>query len=136
MRKERILIKCNLLKSNHLYCNMQINNIEGYFIIDTGASNSCVGFKHKDFFKLEKFVKSYSASGAGSEKFDAYKTKKAFVSHNGNKIEKINFLLIEMDSINKALNQNEDITIHGIIGADILKKKKALINYSNLELIF
>ena len=80
---------------------MQINNIEGYFIIDTGASNSCVGFKHKDFFKLEKFVKSYSASGAGSEKFDAYKTKKAFVSHNGNKIEKINFLLIEMDSINE-----------------------------------
>ena len=29
-------------------------DIEGYFIIDTGASNSCVGFKHKDFFKLEK----------------------------------------------------------------------------------
>ena len=74
-KNRKTLIKCYALKSNHIYCKMELNSVQGIFLIDSGASNSCIDIERQDKFKLDRFKKSYSASGAGNEKFDAYKTK-------------------------------------------------------------
>ena len=44
-------IKFKVLKTQHLLIIAKINNIKGTFILDTGASNSCVGFE-----AIEKFI--------------------------------------------------------------------------------
>ncbi len=41
-----------------------------------------------------------------------------------------------MTSINKALNESDNISIDGILGADFLIKKNALINYNMMTLSF
>ena len=38
-------------------------------------------------------------------------------------------MLIDMDTINAALVEQEEEKIDGIIGADVLHKKKAIIDY-------
>lgn len=101
----KISLKLYSLESKHLYCKIELNNVTGFFLIDSGASNSCIDLEKKDKFKLKKFKKSYSASGAGNEKFNAYKTKKGEFSYNKKVIDKLNFLLIDMGPINTALNK-------------------------------
>tara|TARA_B100000530_G_scaffold184337_1_gene116696 strand:- start:114 stop:539 length:426 start_codon:yes stop_codon:yes gene_type:complete len=131
-----ISIKCFALKTKHLACNMSINGVEGIFLIDSGASNSCIDKRNEKKYKLEKFKKSYSASGAGNSKFDVYKSKQAKISHKSKLICDLNFLLIDMESINNALNESDNIKINGIIGADLLTKKKGTIDYKNETLYF
>ena len=116
-KNHKTLIKCYALKSNHIYCKMELNSVQGIFLIDSGASNSCIDIERQDKFKLDKFKKSYSASGAGNEKFDAYKTKKGEFSYKKKVIDKLNFLLIDMSPINIALNKTDKVSIDGIIGA-------------------
>ena len=131
-----ISIKCFDLKNKHLVCNISINGVEGIFLIDSGASNSCIDKRNEKKYKLEKFKKSYSASGAGNGKFDVYKSKQAKISHKSKLICNLNFLLIDMESINNALNESDNIKINGIIGADLLTKKKGTIDYKNETLYF
>lgn len=129
-------IKCFVLKTNHITCKMIINGAEGSFLIDSGASNSCINIDSIEDFKIEKYKKSYSASGAGEGKFNVSKSKKAQISYQGKNIIKLNFLLIDMNSINKALNESDNINVDGILGADFLIKKNALINYNKMTLSF
>ena len=41
-----------LTATNHFEIEAKINGVVGRFILDTGASNTCVGFDKIDFFKL------------------------------------------------------------------------------------
>jgi len=129
-------IKCFVLKTNHITCKIVINDIEGSFLIDSGASNSCINIESSEGFKLVKYKKSYSASGAGNGKFDVSKSKKAQISHQGKNVVKLNFLLIDMTSINKALNESDNINVDGILGADFLIEKNASIDYNTMTLSF
>ena len=136
IKNHKTLIKFFLLKTNHITCKILINGVEGSFLIDSGASNSCVDVASDERFKLEKYKKSYSASGAGNGKFDVLKSKKAQISYLGINIVKLNFLLIDMGSINKALNESDSISVDGILGADFLIEKNALISYKTMTLSF
>ena len=45
------------------------------------------------------------------------------------KIKKINFILMDLSHINKALKEADDSPVHGVIGADFLKQHRAVIDY-------
>jgi len=47
---------------------------------------------------------------------------------------KCSIILFNMDHINKALNERDITNVDGIIGADILKKGKAIIDYEKNRL--
>ena len=59
-------------------------------------------------------------------------TKKSLVEHGSKKIGNFSFLLLDMDHINKTILENGGNSINGIIGADFLKKTKAIISYNPL----
>jgi len=136
IKYDKISIECFILNTKHLTCRISVNGVEGRFLIDSGASNSCIDIESKKKFQLKEFKKSYSASGAGNEKFDAFKTKIAELSYQKTFIEKLNFLLIDMKPINNALKESDDVNIDGILGADFLTKKNAEINYKSMTLSF
>ena len=45
-------IPFRIRKSNHLFVHAKVNRIKGLFLIDTGASNTCIDSNEKSFFKL------------------------------------------------------------------------------------
>jgi hypothetical protein len=67
--------------------------------------------------------------GAGQEKLYAQSSRKSSLSYLDHEIYHLNFMLIDMNTINTALSEQEEENIDGIIGADILHKKKAVIDY-------
>lgn len=43
--------------------------------------------------------------------------------------DKVKLVLFNLSHVNEALIQHDSLPVHGIIGADILKKAKAIIDY-------
>ena len=134
MKKDNI-IPFKVLKSKHLFCKINLNDLEAKFIIDTGASNTCIDKNKIDHFKLVSNKKEMDVSGAGKEKLKVTPTKKSVLSLNKIVLMKINVMLLDMSSINNSLKKENSIEVDGILGADFLIKTKSIINYK-LKKIF
>ena len=52
------------LKTNHIQVKAYINGVKGMFIIDTGASNSCIDLKLYDLYNIRYQKSSEKASSA------------------------------------------------------------------------
>ena len=121
------------LKTKHYLIEAKINGINGKFILDSGASNSCVCTTQENKFKLETKISKISASSATSEMSNTRISKKNLVSIC--KWENTNDLVtFDMRHINKTFNEKEIEPVDGIIGADVLKKSKAILDYNKNKL--
>ena len=126
-------VKLKLLKTNHYLLKACINRVEGKFILDSGASSSCICLSLENKFKISSKKNKIKASSATSNMEDTRLSK-------NNTIElrkwrsKINLVSIDMNHINRVLNEKVTESVDGIIGADVLKKSKALIDYESNKL--
>lgn len=124
-------IRFKLSKTQHLLIKAKINGVEGNFILDTGASNSCVGFDEVVRFGLEASDSDTKAAGAGGTGM-ATQTS----THNSLKLGHwctpgFSLVIFDMSHVNEALRQYKASPVHGIIGADILLLGKGIIDYYN-----
>lgn len=125
-------IKFTISKTQHLLIKANINGIKGKFILDTGASNSCVDFKAIEQFNLKADESDTKAAGAGG-------TGMATQTSVNNKLRlgrwtdsNLGLVIFDMSHVNMALQQYKAQPVDGIIGADVLTKGKAIIDYYNL----
>ena len=124
-------VKFKITKTQHLLIKAKINGVLGNFILDTGASNSCVGFESVDFFLLEAKKSKTKAAGAGAT---GMLTKIATGNHlqlGQWKDTSFDLVIFDLSHVNEALSQYKAKPVHGIIGADILMKGKAIVDYYN-----
>lgn len=128
--KDYVRVKLKRTVTNHFEINAKINGIKGNFILDTGASKSCVGTDDIEFFNLTTEDSEHKASGAGNSEIDTLISTKNSVAVGKFKINKMALILIDLSHINKALAKQEAQPVKGIIGADILLKGKAIIDYN------
>lgn len=128
-KKKFSKVPLTFTKTNHFEIEAKINGIQGRFILDTGASNTCVGFDKAEFFNLIPKKSKIKAAGAGATDMDTQISKKNLVEIGkwNNKKQKI--VLFDLTHINEALTAHDALAVDGIIGADILKKGKAVIDY-------
>jgi predicted aspartyl protease len=122
-------IKLKKTLTNHFELKVKINNVKGRFILDTGASNSCVGFDQVERFNLETQESEHKASGAGTTEIETKISKKNKLKIGGYQLKKTSLILIDLMHINHALEKQNSNPIQGIIGADILHKAEAIIDY-------
>lgn len=121
-------------KNQHLVGVFEVNDLEGLFLIDTGASNSCIRLDMESEFSLIAKESSMELSGAGNEKLNAKPTAKSRITYKGGFIMKLKFFMLDMTSINKSLADQGSENIDGILGADFLKRTNALIDYKSKKL--
>ncbi|GAA0735678.1 MULTISPECIES: retropepsin-like aspartic protease [Flavobacteriaceae] len=122
-------IKLHLTRTNHFEIRATINGVKGLFILDTGASNSCVGFDAVERFNLKAKDSPIRAAGAGATDMETQISKKNKVKIGKWKKDKVALILFNLTHVNTALTSHNSKPVDGIIGADILKKGKAVIDY-------
>ncbi|TRO67191.1 retropepsin-like aspartic protease [Christiangramia sabulilitoris] len=127
-------IKMKFTKTNHLELVAKINDIEGNFILDTGASSTCVGIDAIEHFDLLSEDSDIKAAGAGATNMLTQVSQKNTLQINDWKKKKVDLVLFDLKHVNEALVNHKAEKVHGIIGADILKKGKAIIDYKNRTL--
>lgn len=123
-------VKLKLTKTNHFEVKAIINGVKGLFILDTGASNSCIGFESVDAFNLDVQDSDIKAAGAGAIDMQTQISKKNNVAIGKWKQKKTTLVLFNLIHVNTALKNHNSNPVDGIIGADILKKTKAIIDYN------
>lgn len=122
-------VKLKLTKTNHYEIKATLNGVKGLFILDTGASNSCVGFEAIETFKLKAKDSEIKAAGAGASDMLTQVSKKNKLKIGKWKKDKVPLILFNLTHVNTALLNYNSKPVDGIIGADILKKAKAVIDY-------
>lgn len=119
-----------LTETNHFEVLAQINGISGRFILDTGASNTCIGIDKINFFNLISEASEIKAAGAGATEMETLISNKNSVQLGNWKVKKQKIVLFDLVHVNQALTAHNALPVDGIIGADILKKGKAVIDYN------
>lgn len=122
-------IGLTLTKTNHFEIEVTINDVKGLFILDTGASSSCVGFEAIETFKLTAKDSDIKAAGAGATDMLTQISKKNKLKIGKWKKDKVALILFNLTHVNTALTNYNAKPVDGIIGADILRKAKAVIDY-------
>ena len=117
------------IKSGHYTFSAKINFISGIFILDTGASTSCIGFTNDSYFNLNNEESKIKAAGAGAINMKTEIAKNNTISIGSWDLKRIDFVIFDLSHVNEALKQVDETPIHGIIGADFLKKTRAVIDY-------
>jgi len=129
LERDYIKVKLKLTRTNHFEIKATINGVKGLFILDTGASNSCVGFEAVDTFNLDVKDSEIKAAGAGATDMITQVSKRNSLKIGSWKREKLALILFNLTHVNTALTNHNAKPVDGIIGADILKKGKAIIDY-------
>ncbi|RAV27980.1 retropepsin-like aspartic protease [Sinomicrobium soli] len=127
--KKFVRVPLELTFTNHFEIIAEINGIQGRFILDTGASSTCVGTDCATHFKLNTKDSEIKASGAGAANMDTQVSHKNTLSIGSWTYDKVKLVLFDLSHVNEALVQHHCPPVHGIIGADILRKSKAVIDY-------
>ena len=129
-----VKVKLYKIKTQHLICFGSINNVKATFLIDTGASNSCISIENIDVYDLKTEGEKFEASGASDKKMEAILSKECKFKLGRFSMKKQKFVLLDLNHINSLLESQNVKKINGIIGAEFLKAAKAIIDYDNLNL--
>ena len=121
--------KLRLTKTNHFEIKATINNVKGTFILDTGASSSLIGMHKAENFNLTIEDSEIKATGAGASNMLTQISKVNAIKIGKWKEQKMPIILFNLTHVNDGLMSQNAKPVDGIIGADILKKGKAVIDY-------
>ena len=124
-------ISFKVSKTQHLLVKATINGVKGNFILDTGASNSCVGFESIEKFNLVTGKSKTKAAGAGATGMFTQQSKNNNLQLGSWKQDEFHLVIFDLSHVNFALTQHKAKPVDGIIGADILLEGKAIVDYYN-----
>lgn len=124
-------ISFKVSKTQHLLVKATINGVKGNFILDTGASNSCVGFESIEKFNLVAGKSKTKAAGAGAVGIFTQLSKNNILQLGRWKQDEFHLVIFDLSHVNLALTQHKAKAVDGIIGADILLEGKAIVDYYN-----
>lgn len=117
------------LATGHYKMTAKVNNTKGDFILDTGASSTCIAISHASLFNLTYETSPVKAAGAGASGLETHLSNNNTLAIRDLNIKNFTCILFNLTHINNALMEAKELPVHGIIGADLLKKYRAVIDY-------
>ena len=104
-------VKLIFLETKHYLIEAKVNGIKGRFILDTGASNSCICTSLENKFKVISKESKEKASSATSQMTHT-KISKSNTIRIGKWKDKINLISFDMNHINNAFPSKCNIIIN------------------------
>ena len=120
--------------THHLEVDCSINDQAGKFIVDTGASSSCVDPEMVEYFSLFAEDSEVKAAGAGAINMQTQVSADNTLAIGDWQINDAQLVIFDLSHVNEALEQHNAAKVHGIIGADILQEADAIIDYQTEKL--
>ena len=114
-----------------------VNDISGSFILDTGAGVSVIESNHSERFKLnlQHDNTSFTGAGAGGQGLKVVPSMGNRIEIGDYRVTDFMFSTMSLEHVSQALAElGNSEEILGIIGVDILKPAKAVIDYSSMTL--
>jgi len=134
LQKNYVQIPLDKNSIGHFTVKVKVNNDSALFILDTGASGTCIDFESAKKFGITLKDISGGAYGYGGDSEKIQIGDATITMNNFRKTMAIT--AIDLTSVNNAYSTENSGHIDGVIGADILNGNSAIIDYetSNLYL--
>jgi len=114
---------------------LKLNGKRARFILDTGASHTVVDSSAAEKFKVIAGTrKGKKAGGLGTTGLETKVSKDNTIEISKVKLNGQKLVLLDLTHVNLSLENNGSENVTGIVGADILKKKSAVIDYKGRAL--
>ena len=124
-------VQLRLLNTNHFVLDVMLNGAQGRFLLDTGASDTCVAMDKATYFKLHPKPSDEKAASASSNEMHTEVAHYNTIQIGNWNASRRTVVLFDMQTVNLALEQQKATAVEGIIGADILRKSDAIIDYNH-----
>lgn len=136
----KTIIPIKILKLDdgfHLLINIRVNGKPARALIDTGASHTVFDkTRIKNFLKSEKMERHDKLStGLGTSNMKSHLAVLKNISLGKIGISNYKTVVIDLSHVNTAYKLMKQKPIDGVLGSDILKKHKAVIDYGKRKLI-
>ena len=128
-RKGYVRVPLTKLASGHYICKLTLNDVNGVFIVDSGASHTCVALEKENHFLLSSTKAEKQAASASSAELDTRQSNENHIRIGNWEQHKQELILFDMTTVNEALAQCNEDAVDGILGADILHAAKAVLDY-------
>jgi hypothetical protein len=123
------------LPSGHLLIHATINEAPGVFILDSGAGGTVLDAIKTEKFKLNSVLENMTGAGAGGSGLTVYTAANNLVSIGGFHVEDLTIASMNLEHVHEGMRQlGVDQDIDGVLGADILDRGKAVIDYATKRL--
>ena len=138
--KRKHIIKLKLIRIDKRGCHLsvtgKINGRKAHFIIDTGASQTVFDKSRiSHFIGHDSFEKSESLStGLGTNSMESHLVLIPELLLGGLLIKDEQMILLDLSHVNESYTMMNLKPVDGVIGGDILRKYKSVINYSEKTL--
>jgi len=115
----------------HLLISVLINGIPSRMLIDTGASKTVFDkVRISTYLKEERFEKHDKLStGLGTSNMKSHLVVINTIKIGKLEIKRYKSVVIDLSHVNTAYFQMKQKPIDGVLGSDILKQQKAVIDY-------
>jgi putative NADPH-quinone reductase len=120
----------------HLLTEVLINGRKALVIVDTGASRSAFDRERiRKFVKQKKFRRNAQlASGIGTNTMRSHMITFRTLALGKIILKNYVAVLLDLSHVNKAYARLKISSVDGIIGSDLLKKHKAVVDYGKKTL--
>jgi predicted aspartyl protease len=127
-----VKIPMKQLKSGHLSLVAKVNRVNGRFILDTGSSSTIIDRRLRKKFRLITQETQKIAKTAGGSQLSMKVSLDNILEFEKLKLRNVKISLVDLKHINYSFQSMGMLRLDGIIGSDILKDRKAVIDYENL----
>lgn len=124
------------LPTGHFSVAGMVDDVELDMIIDTGASHSVIDVARAERFGLATEDRGGRATGVGMPSQSVESGRLENVRIGPLRFETINVSVLDLSEVNRILSRMGNDPIDGILGADVLMARRAVIDYGSLTLYF
>ena len=128
------ILQLERTSTDHFALSGDLNGIRGRFILDTGASNTCVSMDRAEQFSMQSELSEVKAAGAGAADMETHVSAGNHLQLGQWECHDLQVVLFDMRHVNQALGNQEEAEVDGILGADLLHRGKAVIDYHKARL--
>lgn len=129
-------VKLKMNEVNYLIVNGLVNGKKVPFFIDSGANHSVIDSKWANKLNLKLNKSDIRIGGYGESTLKTSTIKNLEIEFGGKVFKTSKALCVDMSNANKSLKREGAKPIAGLIGADILLKYKAVIDYDKMTMKF
>ena len=117
-------------KTGHITVIARLSGKPVRFIVDTGAGGTCIHSGLIEKYKLNLTAKAKNGSGVGASTMKMTTVASHTLALEGVDLSSFKLLALDLTHVVAGLAKEKVEAIVGVLGADILHRKSAVIDYS------
>ncbi len=127
--RQFVLIPITREKSHHITVVAHLSGRPARFVVDTGAGGTILDVEAVSQYKLKLSSASRKGGGVGSAAMRMNYVSKHDLTLGGLDLSGPKLLTLNLSHVNAGLTKNKVEPVVGVIGADVLWNRHAIIDY-------